>query len=109
MSVQISIPTVLRRFTGDQTSITLEAGNVSEALNTLTSAYPALQKHLFDETGKLRSFVNIYVGSHDVRNLPEKHNTNLEDGAQLTIVPSIAGGSSASPLASAGGQGGVSS
>jgi molybdopterin converting factor small subunit len=109
MSVQISIPTVLRRFTSDQTTIALDANNVTEALNILTAAHPALQKHLFDETGKLRSFVNIYVGSQDVRNLPEKHHTKLEDGAQLTIVPSIAGGSSASPLASAGGQGGVSS
>ncbi|MCB1059964.1 MAG: MoaD/ThiS family protein [Calditrichaeota bacterium] len=121
MSVQISIPTVLRRFTGDQTTVALDAANVTEALNSLTAAYPALQKHLFDENGKLRSFVNIYLGEQDVRNLPDKHNTRLEDGAQLTIVPSIAGGldiphrssggdkgDSDSPLRCAGGQGGVS-
>ncbi|MBL0061835.1 MAG: MoaD/ThiS family protein [bacterium] len=93
MSVSISVPTVLRRFTADQASVTLEAATVHDALTALTSAYPALQKHLFDSDGKLRSFVNVYVGSQDVRNLPDKHNSTLEDGAQLTIVPSIAGGS----------------
>jgi molybdopterin converting factor small subunit len=106
MSVQISIPTVLRRFTGDQTTVDLDASNVSEALNSLTAAYPALQKHLFDENGKLRSFVNIYVGSQDVRNLPEKHDTKLEDGAQLTIVPSIAGGMDIPPRPSGAARGG---
>ncbi len=97
MSVSISVPTVLRRFTADQASVTLEAATVHEALTVLTSAYPALQKHLFDNDGKLRSFVNIYVGSQDVRNLPDKHNSTLDDGAQLTIVPSIAGGSGLPP------------
>lgn len=93
MSITIQVPTVLRRFTGDLASVDLEASTVHEALTNLTSAYPALQKHLFDSEGKLRSFVNIYVGAQDVRNLPERHNSPLEPGAQLTIVPSIAGGS----------------
>ncbi len=107
MSVSISVPTVLRRFTGDQATVALEAATVQEALNVLTGAYPALQKHLFDNDGKLRSFVNIYVGSQDVRNLPDKHATKLNDGEQLTIVPSIAGGSGLPPRA--GGLRGVSS
>lgn len=92
MSVSISVPTVLRRFTADQPSVHLEAATVREALHSLTVAYPALQKHLFDGEGRLRSFVNVYVGTQDVRHLPEKHDTKLDDGAQLTIVPSIAGG-----------------
>lgn len=94
MSVSISVPTVLRRFTADQATVELEAASVNEALQNLTVAFPALQKHLFDAEGKLRSFVNVYVGTQDVRHLPDRHNTPLEAGAQLTIVPSIAGGSS---------------
>lgn len=93
MNVTIQIPTVLRRFTGDQSSVELDAATVNEALLNLTAAFPALQKHLYDGDGKLRSFVNIYLGQQDVRHLPDKHETALVKGAELTIVPSIAGGS----------------
>jgi len=108
MSVSISVPTVLRRFTGDQTTVTLDAATIDEALKNLTATHPALQKHLFDGDGKLRSFVNIYLGQQDVRHLPEKYHTALDDGAQLTIVPSIAGGSDAPlpPRSSGGARGG---
>ncbi|MBK8130881.1 MAG: molybdopterin-synthase adenylyltransferase MoeB [bacterium] len=106
MSVSISVPTVLRRFTGDQATVTLEAATVAEALHNLTAAHPALQKHLYDGDGKLRSFVNVYVGQQDVRHLPDKYHTALHDGAQLTIVPSIAGGSDLPPQSSGGTKGG---
>ncbi|MBK6766555.1 MAG: molybdopterin-synthase adenylyltransferase MoeB [bacterium] len=93
MSITIQVPTVLRRFTRDLASVELEAATVQDALTALTSAYPSLHKHLFDQDGKLRSFVNVYVDTRDVRNLPERYLSPLEPGAQLTIVPSIAGGS----------------
>lgn len=107
MSVSISVPTVLRRFTADQATVELEAASVNEALQDLTVAFPALHKHLFDAEGKLRSFVNVYVGTQDVRHLPEKHSTPLEPGAQLTIVPSIAGGTSGLPIFTSADAGGL--
>jgi sulfur-carrier protein adenylyltransferase/sulfurtransferase len=87
---RIHIPTPLRPYTGQQASVSVEAGTVAEALADLTRQYPDVARHLRDDTGRLRSFINVYVGDEDIRHLSGE-STPL--GAQeLTIVPSIAGG-----------------
>jgi sulfur-carrier protein len=58
----------------------------------LTANFPDLRKHLFNETGKLRAFVNVYLNDEDVRYLPEKEATVVSAKDTLSIVPSIAGG-----------------
>ena len=92
MAVQISIPTALRSFTGGAPQVSVEGGTVAEALAHLTQTHQGLAKHLRDDSGKLRSFVNVYLGDEDIRFLPDKDQTVVQDGAELIIVPSIAGG-----------------
>jgi adenylyltransferase/sulfurtransferase len=92
MSVNILIPTALRNFAGGQDVVSVEAGTVETALDTLTEKYAELKKHLYNDKGDLRNFVNIYVNDEDVRYL-EKGATPVKDGDTLSIVPSIAGGS----------------
>lgn len=92
MAVKVIIPTPLRQYTERQDTIELNAGTVAEALSGLTSKYEGLRKHLFNEEGKLRSFVNIYLNDEDIRYL-KKDQTPLNDNDVLSIVPSIAGGS----------------
>jgi sulfur-carrier protein adenylyltransferase/sulfurtransferase len=87
----IFIPTALRGFAGGNATYTAPATTVGEALSQFTAEYPELKKHLFNDEGKLRSFVNVYVGEEDIRYL-DGEETALEDGAEITIVPSIAGG-----------------
>ena len=87
----IHIPTPLRPYTGGQASVDVAGTTVAEALNALTTAHAGLAKHLRDDAGKLRSFVNVYLGDEDIRFL-DGEATALDDGAELTIVPSIAGG-----------------
>src|ERR1700689_5038625 len=91
MAIKLEIPTALRPFTGKQASVEFEAATVGEALKTLTTTYGDLRKHLYNDDGKLRSFVNIYVNDEDIRYL-EKENTAIKDGDTISIVPSIAGG-----------------
>ena len=69
MSVLIHIPTPLRAYTGGQPSVSLQGDTVGQALEQLMTDYPQLKKHLRDANGKLRSFVNIYVGDEDIRSL----------------------------------------
>jgi adenylyltransferase/sulfurtransferase len=92
MPTQIMIPSALRRFVGARDSVQVEAATVGEALSTLVSEYRDLKKHLYDEEGRLRSFVNVYVNEEDVRYLA-KDATPLQPGDVMSIVPSIAGGS----------------
>ena len=88
---KILIPTALRQFTDEKDSVDIKGGTVSEALSQLTERYPNLKKNLFNDQGKLRSFVNVYVNDEDIRYL-DKTETRLEGNETLSIVPSIAGG-----------------
>jgi molybdopterin converting factor small subunit len=93
MAVKVMIPTPLRVYAGKRDSAEFTATTVGEALGHLTTQFGDLRKHLFTEDGKLRSFVNVYVNDEDIRYLA-KENTPTKDGDTISIVPSIAGGSS---------------
>ncbi|MGH9396731.1 MAG: MoaD/ThiS family protein [Terriglobia bacterium] len=92
MAVKVMIPTPLRQYTERLDTIELEAGTVAEALTGLTTKYNGLRKHLYNDEGKLRSFVNIYLNDEDIRYL-QKDKTPLSANDVISIVPSIAGGS----------------
>ena len=89
---KILIPTPLRQFADKKDSVQLTGSTVGEVLNSLTSEYADLRRHLYNDEGKLRSFVNVYVNDEDIRYL-NKEATPLNDGDTVSIVPSIAGGS----------------
>ena len=88
---KIHLPTPLRSYAEGARSVEVPARTVGEALRALTGRYEGLKKHLFDEGGKLRSFVNVYKNDEDVRYL-EKENTPVSEADSLSIIPSIAGG-----------------
>ena len=88
---RILLPTPLRPFAGGAASVEVAAVTVAAALDELVARHPQLHKHLYDDAGKVRSFVNLYKNDEDVRYL-EKEGTRLAEGDSLSIVPSIAGG-----------------
>jgi molybdopterin converting factor small subunit len=89
--MKILVPTPLRQYAGKQAAVVVPAATVGEALNGLTSAYPDLRRHLYNDEGKLRAFVNVYLNDEDIRYL-QNDATTVKDGDTLSIVPSIAGG-----------------
>jgi molybdopterin converting factor small subunit len=92
MSITIQIPTALRPYAGGDAEVQVEAATVGEALQRLVARHEALKRHLFNEQGRLRSFVNVFLGDEDVRFL-DGQATALPAGATLLLVPAIAGGS----------------
>ena len=90
---KILIPTALRQFTELQDSVDIAGATVGEALSQLTAKYPNIKKNLFNDAGKLRSFVNVYVNDEDIRYL-DREQTELQGDETVSIVPSIAGGAS---------------
>ena len=92
MAIQILIPTPLRVYTNNQDTVEAEGSTVGELLSNMTNEYTELQKHLYNEDGKLRSFVNIYLNDDDIRYL-DKEKTPLKSEDTISIVPSVAGGS----------------
>jgi adenylyltransferase/sulfurtransferase len=88
---KILIPTPLRPYTDKQDAVDASGATVGELLADLTTKHAGLKAHLYNDQGKLRSFVNIYVNDEDIRYL-QKEATALKDGDNISIVPSIAGG-----------------
>ncbi len=95
---KVHLPTPLRPYAGGAASVEVAAETVGEALKALVGRHEGLKRHLFDEAGKLRSFVNVYKNEEDVRYL-EKERTPVSDADSVSIIPSIAGGASALPAA----------
>ena len=91
MPVTVRLPTALRGFAGNEAKVPVEAPTVGAALDALVQRHPALKKHLYEDAGGLRSFVNVYVGERDVREL-DGLRTGVKDGDTVLIVPSVAGG-----------------
>ena len=88
---KVLIPTPLRQYAGGSDSVEVSAPTAGELLAKLTEQHPDLKKQIFNDEGKLRSFVNVYVNDDDIRYL-DRDDTAISDGDTVSIVPSIAGG-----------------
>jgi MoaD family protein len=94
MAHRILIPTPLRPFADRQDVVEIDGGTVGDVLQGLVSKYGDLRRHLYNDDGRLRSFVNVYVNDEDIRHL-DREKTPLKAGDTISIVPSVAGGSDA--------------
>jgi sulfur-carrier protein adenylyltransferase/sulfurtransferase len=88
---KILIPTPLRPYTDKQDAVDASGATVGELLADLTTRHAGLKPHLYNEQGKLRSFVNVYVNDEDIRYL-QKEQTPVTPGDTVSIIPSVAGG-----------------
>ncbi len=88
---KVIIPTPLRKFTNNEGSINTSGSTIKEAIQELTETFPDLKKHVYDESGNIRSFVRIYVGDDDIKAL-QNESTPLKEDSVVSIIPAIAGG-----------------
>lgn len=91
MSVNVRIPTPLRKFTGGAEVVAADGSTVGDVLAHLSEAHPGLGKRLYDDDGNVRRFVNIFANDEDIRFLDEL-DTEVEEGDEVSLVPAIAGG-----------------
>jgi len=90
--IKVLIPYALRAFTERSAEVEVNGGTAGEAIKALADSYPALKTHLFTEDGKLRDFINLFVGGANINSL-QGLDTPIADNGELMIVPAIAGGS----------------
>jgi molybdopterin converting factor small subunit len=93
MPIVIEIPTAFRRFTEGAPKIDCSADTIAAALAELTTRFPALSRHVRDDSGQIRQFLNIYLNDEDIRFLGGE-SSPLKEGDRVLLVPSIAGGCS---------------
>ncbi len=91
---KILIPSALRPFTNGQSEVPINGATIGETLANFAEKFPQARRHLYDDKGRLRNFVNIFLGDDDVRFL-QKDATPVKDADVISIVPAVAGGSAA--------------
>ena len=87
----LKIPTPLRSYTDGKVEVSVSGGNVAEAVQHLVQQYPTLQPHLFNGEGRLRPFVNLFLGENNINDL-QGLETPLSEDTKVLLIPSIAGG-----------------
>ena len=87
----LKIPTPLRSYTNGQAEVNVAGSNVAEAMESLVQQFPTLRPHLYNGDGRLRPFVNLFLGENNVKDL-QGLETPLDANARLLLIPSIAGG-----------------
>ena len=91
MSVSVRIPTILRTYTNGESQVSAEGGTLSEVIDNLDASYPGIKGRILDEQGAIRRFVNVYIGNDDVRFI-DGVETQTAEGAQVSVIPAVAGG-----------------
>ncbi|MEU5990832.1 MoaD/ThiS family protein [Actinomadura latina] len=91
MSVSVRIPTILRTYTGGESEVKADGTTLRAVVADLETNYSGISARILDDAGKIRRFVNVYVGDEDVR-FADGLDTPTPDGAQISIIPAVAGG-----------------
>ena len=91
MGIVIEIPSALKQYVNNQDEVEVQASSVEEAFVSLCADYTELKPNLFDDNGKVRNFINVYLNDDDIR-YSGGMSSSVEDGDCIQIVPSIAGG-----------------
>lgn len=91
MAVEVKIPTVFRKFTGNEATVEVQPGTIADLIDQLDSRFPGFKDQLIAGDGQLHRFVNVYVNDEDARYL-EKLDTKVTEGDRVSLLPSVAGG-----------------
>ncbi|MFP5224021.1 MAG: ubiquitin-like small modifier protein 1 [Actinomycetota bacterium] len=91
MSIEVRVPTVLRKHTGGERAVGGEGATIAEVLKDLDAKHPGLRDAVLDDSGELARFINMYLNDEDVRYL-QSLETPVKDGDTLSILPAVAGG-----------------
>jgi sulfur-carrier protein len=91
VTVSVRVPTILRTYTGGASEVSAAGSTLGEVIESLESAYPGIRARLLDDEGRLRRFVNVYVGDEDVR-FADGLATPTPAGTSVSVIPAVAGG-----------------
>ena len=94
MSVSVQLPTILRQYSGGEAKVEASGSTVGEVFSDLATRFPGIHSQLITEDGELHRFVNVYLNDDDIRYL-DTLATPVDDGAVISILPAVAGGTSA--------------
>ena len=91
MSIRVMLPAAFARHTAGTKQVQSEANTLPHLIDDLGVKFPELGAHIRDADGSLRKFINVYVNDEDIRFLGGDSYA-FQDGDEVMLIPSIAGG-----------------
>ncbi len=92
MSVEVRVPTILRKHTGGAKAVEAKGSTLREVVDQLDADHPGLKAAILTDSGEIHRFINIYLNDEDVR-FSGALETPVSDGDVVSILPAVAGGS----------------
>lgn len=87
----IFVPTPMRKVTGGQGKIQIDAATLQEAIEHAEQAYPGFRERVLDNQGEIKRFINVFINGVDVRTLQGRE-TPVQDKDEVAVIPAMAGG-----------------
>ena len=91
MAVTVRLPGALRDATGGQTKLEARAGTLADVISDIDRRHPGFRARVLDDSGALRTYVNVYIGDDDARSKGGTGAT-VPDGTEVMVIPAMAGG-----------------
>ena len=89
--VRVTVTAVLANYLGGQRDFIVEADSVRAVIEELAKKYGSeIRRRLFDEEGRLRRYINIYVNDRGLSH--QEIDMRLQDGDEVLILPAVSGG-----------------
>jgi molybdopterin synthase sulfur carrier subunit len=87
----VYIPSPLRRLTGGQSKVEVQAENIADLIQSLEQTYPGFSERVLDGDGNAKRFIQIFRNEDEIRTL-QGLETPVRDQDRVSIVPAMAGG-----------------
>ena len=91
MPVTVRLPGALRDATGGQTKIEASGRTLADVITDIERQHPGFRGRVLDETGRIRTYVNVYIGEDDARSMGGT-DAPVPDGSEVMVIPAMAGG-----------------
>ena len=91
MTVTVRLPGALRDTTGGQTRLEARAGTLADVISDIDRRHPGFRSRVLDDSGAIRTYVNVYIGDDDARSKGGTGAT-VPDGSEVMVIPAMAGG-----------------
>jgi molybdopterin synthase sulfur carrier subunit len=92
MTIRVYLTQMLVRHLGMEAEFTAEAGTIEELLDKVDKEHRGFKDSVCDETGTIRTYVNVFVNSRVLDREPRTLSTRLSNGDEVHILASVAGG-----------------
>jgi molybdopterin synthase sulfur carrier subunit len=91
LAVIVRLPGALRDATGGRTRLEASAGTLADVISDIDRRHPGFRARVLDDSGAIRTYVNVYIGDDDAR---AKGGTSatVPDGSEVMVIPAMAGG-----------------